>query len=241
MQEFTRSTRFPLLDLYRGIAVLLMMVFHFCWDWRYFGYLEYSLQSPFWVTFRGVILTLFLTAVGWSNYLAATMGQSPRRYMVNLGKLAVGAMLVSLGSWLMFPNNWIFFGILHFILIASLISRPLVRWPYLSAALGALLISLPQLVTQIDMTEWRRWLSDELGMPKHTLDYVAPLPWLGVVLLGSLFGKLEIHQINISLPKSVNWILLLGRYALPVYLAHQIILFLCVAIIHFGWQWIRSL
>ncbi|TPE54531.1 DUF1624 domain-containing protein [Maribrevibacterium harenarium] len=241
MQTSPRSARFPLLDFYRGTAVILMMVFHFCWDWRYFGYLEYSLQDPFWVTFRAIILTLFLTAVGWSNYLAVAMQQSLTRYLSNLGKLALGAGLVSLGSWLMFPNNWIFFGILHFILIAGLVGRSIAHLPVLSGALGILLISLPYILPQVDMSELRRWFSSALGMPRQTLDYVAPLPWLGVVLVGPLLGKLGVHHIHLPSTKAVTWVISLGRYALPIYLSHQVILFLLVALIHFGWQWVRGL
>ncbi|MBU2240237.1 MAG: DUF1624 domain-containing protein, partial [Gammaproteobacteria bacterium] len=54
---FDPSKRSAFLDVYRGTAVLLMMIFHFCWDLRNFGFMEFSIYDPFWVYFRSLILT----------------------------------------------------------------------------------------------------------------------------------------------------------------------------------------
>jgi uncharacterized membrane protein len=32
-----RPTRYPLLDLARGLALLAMAIYHFCWDLEFFG------------------------------------------------------------------------------------------------------------------------------------------------------------------------------------------------------------
>ena len=46
------------------------------------------------------------------------------------------ALLATLGSWILFPRTFIYFGMLHAIAVASVLANPFVRRPWLAAAIG---------------------------------------------------------------------------------------------------------
>ena len=55
--------RFDRLDALRGLAIVWMAVFHFCYDLNHFRLLQpvqRFLSDPFWTTQRTAIVTLFL-------------------------------------------------------------------------------------------------------------------------------------------------------------------------------------
>lgn len=219
--------RSAFLDVYRGTAVLLMIIFHFCWDLRNFGFVEFSIYDPFWVYFRSVILTIFLSAVGWSTYLVFTKKANPSFWKRDL-KLFIAAIAISLATYLAMPNQWIYFGILHFIFIASLINRPIAKYPIFSATIGATII------VAYHATDWLLFpnafstITQYVAIPERTLDIVFPFPWIGVVLIGPLLGYLHLHKL--PTPNNIIIVMLsfMGRYALPIYLLHQLVLFALV-------------
>lgn len=50
-------------------------------------------------------------------------------YLKSNFQLLVASILVSMGSYLTFPDKWIFFGVLHFILVSKFLLSPLVKYP----------------------------------------------------------------------------------------------------------------
>ena len=230
-----KQQRSLLLDAYRGSAVLLMIIFHFCWDLRNFGFVEYQLNDPFWVNFRSLILTLFFTALGWSAYLAQ---QSRQRLTTNTawyhgwrreGKLLLCALAISGVTFIAFPQQWIYFGILHFILLASLWLRPLLNYPVAASFIGSIIVLSYYHTDYLHFPNAFNFISGYINLPRSTLDIVFPFPWLGVVLFGPLFGYLKWQRCTISTHVFVRFLALLGRHALAIYLLHQLFLFALVA------------
>lgn len=224
------SQRSSSLDLYRGLAVLLMIIFHFCWDLREFDYIDYSLRDPFWVDFRSIIISLFMSALGWSSYLSCRNGYQWQSIFKRQFKLFLAAGGISLATYLAFPQNWIFFGILHFIFVASWLVLPVARKPWLSLFIGISILAAYFFFDSIRQFSLHTYLTGEFGFPKRTLDIVNLLPWMGVVFLGPMMGHLQLH--NIKVPRLLNSQLLafLGRHALPIYLCHQLLLYSLVAL-----------
>ena len=219
--------RLPALDLFRGGAVLLMLVYHFCFDLNYFGVISIRFQTdPFWLGLRSVIVGGFVLAVGASLALSTHNGLNPRRFLRRQIILGVSAGLVSLGTYLIFPLTWVVFGVLHFIFVARILSLPFLRLHHLNPAFGVLFLLVGLTVQHpVFNHPWLHWL----GMMTHkpfTEDYVPILPWFGVLLLGLYIGQ-SIHrhrpsmlQAPSSLPGSgiLSW---LGRHSLLIYLLHQ--------------------
>ncbi len=220
------ETRFPMVDVLRGIAVSMMFFYHFCFDLNYFSWIAVDFyQSLFWLGLRVVIVTLFLSLVGVSLVLANRNGVRPwRKSIPRLFQLLICAVLVSLASYLLFPKSVIFFGVLHFIFLASILGRCLVGLPDMALlVLGVVLLAFG-LVAQhpfFDQFAWQ-WV----GLMTHkpiTEDYVPMLPWFGVVLLGMTWARCGggFLCLNWSLRGSSKYLALIGRHSLLLYMLHQ--------------------
>ena len=182
--------RLLLIDALRGIAIAMMVAFHFCFDLSYFGLADFNFyEDSFWLNARTLILSSFLFLVGVSLVLATRSGLILTRYLRRLGYLLAAALLVSVATWWMFAERFVFFGVLHFIALASVLGLLFVRAGWLNLVLGVALI----LAANRYQSPWfdepgRRWI----GLMTHkppTEDYVPLLPWFGVVLLGIFAGR----------------------------------------------------
>jgi uncharacterized membrane protein len=214
--------RYPLPDLARGVAVMLMIAYHFCYDLVFFQFAQFDLQGhPFWLSSRALIVTLFVFMVGVSLRLAARSGSQPSRFLRRLAWLLLCAGLVTLGSWWLFPDRYIFFGVLHFIAVASVLGLALLRLDdRLKLALGIALIAIGNTL-QHDFFNQPAW--QWLGLMTHkpaTEDYVSLLPWLGVMLCGLWAGRRGWEQV-FKLPRWAVPMRWLGRHSLAVYMLHQ--------------------
>ena len=95
------STRFDRLDALRGLAIVWMAAFHFCFDLNYFGFIRQNFYAdPFWTVQRACIVTLFMACVGAGQAIASAQQQSWPRFWRRWAQIAGCAALVSFGSWL---------------------------------------------------------------------------------------------------------------------------------------------
>ncbi|MEA3243646.1 MAG: heparan-alpha-glucosaminide N-acetyltransferase [Pseudomonadota bacterium] len=221
------TSRLVLIDALRGCAIVLMVIYHLCFDLSYFGLASFDFyRDPFWLNLRTLILSLFLGLVGVSLVLASHSRLNVRRYLQRLILLVASAVLVSLSSWWMFGERFVFFGVLHFITIASVLGLLFVRagWFNLIAGVGVILFATQYQAAWFD-TAGRRWI----GLMTHkplTEDYVPLLPWFGVVLLGLFVGPYIMQWSKTRLQgttdaASIRWLALAGRHSLVIYLIHQ--------------------
>jgi len=115
----------------------LMVVYHFCFDLSYFGLADFNFyQDPFWLHSRTFILSMFLLLVGVSLVLAGGRKLDSRRYMRRLALLIASAVLISVATWWMFGERFVFFGVLHFIALASVLGLLFVRAGWVNLVLG---------------------------------------------------------------------------------------------------------
>lgn len=211
-------------DAVRGLAIVLMVIFHFCYDLRYFGYVDWNIPNgPNWRPFRYVILTLFISTVGVSLVLAHGKAIRWKHFAKRFVWLLVAALGISIMSLFVFPNSWIYFGILHFIALASAIGLIFLKMPIIACVVGASII-VGYWIGVLPVYWPFHYISEVL--PANTEDYAPIFPWLGVALLAiGLAGLVPIKKIDIPPLKSATWLAFLGRHGLIIYVAHQPILF----------------
>jgi len=225
----TDRHRFDRLDALRAVAIVWMAVFHFCFDLNHFGFTRQDFRAdPFWTLQRTAIVSLFLFCVGIGQAVAIDQGQRWPRFWRRWAQIAGCALLVSLGSYWMFPRSFISFGVLHAIALLLIVLRLTAgagRWLW---PLGAAALALPQSIQHpwFD-TRWTNWI----GLVTHkpvTEDYVPLLPWLGVAWWGLAAGQWLLAQrrgwLSGALPRALHPLALLGRWSLSFYMLHQPVL-----------------
>jgi len=221
--------RLVVIDALRGVAILLMVVYHFCFDLSYFGLAEFNFyQDPFWLHARTFILSMFLLLVGVSLVLASGRKLDTRRYLKRLGLLVASAVLITVSTWWMFGERFIFFGVLHFIALASVLGLLFVRarWVNLVVGIAIILFAYRYQFSWFDTPGWR-WVGLMTHKPQ-TEDYVPLLPWFGVVLLGLYSGPflatLAQRQQRAGKSGFIRLLAFGGRHSLIIYLLHQPVL-----------------
>ena len=222
--------RIALVDALRGAALIGMIGYHLSWDLGYFRFIDGAIPlSPPFKAYANVVASTFLVLVGISLVLAREAGSGPSQALRRLSIIALAAAAVSLVTWYVFPENFIFFGILHCIVVSSVLATPFVRAPSWLAALAVMAcIALPALVASPAFDPPYFWWLGLGTRAPATFDYRPLFPWLGAVLAGVVVAKTVLAAAGKSpwlgwSPKSRPGKVLAwgGRHSLAIYLVHQ--------------------
>lgn len=215
-------------DALRGVAILAMIAYHFCFDLRFYRVVAWDFeQGPFWLVARTLIAGTFLMVAGVGLVLADRAGSPPAHFWKRFGIIAACALAVSVGSYVVFPQTFIYFGVLHCIAIASVLAWPLVRHPVLALVAGLCVIAAGLLFSD---TAFNDRLMSSIGFMTYkppTEDYVPLFPWAGAMLIGIGVGHTLVRtQFRPLAPLAAapRWLGRLGRHSLFVYMVHQPIL-----------------
>lgn len=237
-----KSGRFWEVDAARGVAILMMVVYHLAYDLDTFGGYPIDATSGLWAYFADATASAFLSLVGVSlaiSYARATTSQPGRnlfgKYLLR-GLRILGYALVLTAVSLLLGMGVIAFGILHVIAFSIVLAYPLLGFRWLNLALGLALVAAGALMMSADVSSQSPWLlplgvvPENLAMP----DYRPLLPWFGVVLLGLFAGNMvygagKRPPVPESAPPPARPLVPLGRNSLFVYLIHQPILVVLLA------------
>jgi len=220
------------IDIFRGSAIVLMIIFHIAYDLQYFNYLNLHITTePFWKNFRLIIVNMFLVTVGMSLALAHRDSIHWAAVRKRTFQLALASLLVSVSTYMIFPHSWVYFGILHFILLASLLALPFIHRPWLSLALSVIIL-IAYFHFGLRTQPLFDLLAIPLGLPlKRTVDLVQIIPWISTVLIGisivgfNLHHKLFDTKLFNAESKCQRSLVFMGKHALIIYLIHQPLLF----------------
>ncbi len=219
--------RFAGLDIARGLAVLAMFAFHFVWDLGYFGYIDASIPYSRGVKFFGhAIAFAFLFIAGVSLVLAHDNHPQWRPFWRRFAIIVGAAALVSAGTYVAFPKSFVFFGILHCIAAASLLSAPFLFLPWQASLAAAALAGVaPFIASNSFFDTWPWWWTGLSTFEPATNDYRPLLPWLGAMLLGVAATQALRERSLISYGSDKQRgsapLVWLGRHSLALYLIHQ--------------------
>jgi uncharacterized membrane protein len=237
--ELPGAVRYERLDALRGLAMVWMTAYHFAFDLNHFKYITQNFYTdPVWTWQRSAIVSLFLFCAGASQAVAMHQGQSWPRFWRRWAQIAACALLVSLGSYFMFPQSWIYFGVLHGIAAMLVLLRLLAplgqRLWWVGAAAFALWFWGPGVLLWCAGEEFAPLLNSKplnwLGLITRkpiTEDYVPILPWLGVVCWGFVAAQwLLAHkpQTLTGSAAAARPLTLLGQWSLSYYMLHQPVL-----------------
>jgi uncharacterized membrane protein len=225
----TTSPRLDAVDVARGIAIVAMVVFHFAWDLAYLGFYGVDVtRDPGWLLFQRAILSSFMLLVGCGLVLGHGAGMRWPAFGRRLAVIAAAAGLVTLGTWLSFPDTFVYFGVLHAIALFSPMALPfLFRPAWAAAAAGAAVIAAAALVHHpLFMAKPLSWIGFWPESPPVN-DLVPVFPWFGPVLLGIagthwlMAGGVWSRIAGWRARGAMRALAAAGRWSLLIYLVHQ--------------------
>ena len=226
------SNRIDAIDIARGVALLAMAIYHFTWDLEFFGYAEPGLTAVGgWKLFARAIASSFLFLVGVGLYLGHRKEIRWRPFARRLAMIVAAALAITVVTYFATPDNFIFFGILHQIALASVLGLAFLRLPavvILAAAAAVIAGSYYLTSPAFDHPIWW-WTGLSADRPRSS-DYVPLFPWFGAVLAGigcakiadgaGVFGRMRGKLYG-------GWstpFIFAGRHSLATYLIHQPVL-----------------
>lgn len=222
-------TRHGEIDVLRAFAIVLMVIFHLVYDLKQFAGVSIDYQSPFWFTIGKASALLFMFVSGLSS------GFSSAPFRRGLKVLAYG-MLITVVTYLFMKDEYVRFGILHFLGVTMILSPLLLRlssWTIWGVAGSSVVLGF-WFKGQVLKTS----LLLPLGLMYNgfgSIDYYPLFPYLAVSILGILaYRHFYAQRTEPLFPLHLNsqltkW---LSRNSLGIYLLHQPIILLIIFLIN---------
>jgi uncharacterized membrane protein len=237
------SGRYQEVDLFRGIAVVMMIVFHTVFDLTYFGIAGFDVTGGFWNIIGTATASLFLGIVGISLTLSderAKRTLDTRHRFLKVLRRGAGifclGLLVTLATWLYLKEGCIIFGILHLIGVSVIIGWFFLRLRWWNIPLGLAWIAAGVLFFPQAGPLSLLWLGIHPGN-FASVDYTPLFPWFGVVLLGIGMGAVlypgGTRRFGLPSFSSVPFrpLTFLGQRSLIIYLVHQPVLLVVIQVV----------
>lgn len=233
----TVQNRITLLDEIRGMAVILMVLYHALFDLANIYFLPFAakIMSAL-LPYDFVLGMIFITVSGISSQFS--------RSNIKRGlKLLPIALAITLITYFFMYDMRIMFGILHFLSFAMIYFGLTEKLHNKIPAFWGLVFSALMAVFtwQIYMRKFAFFFTlpaflyetnalFPLGMYSasfYSSDYFPVFPWIFVFLFGTYLGKLmKTHRLPLFMYKTHSRVLsYIGKHSLVIYVAHQPIIY----------------
>ena len=234
------APRYGMIDAVRGFAAVNMIVFHLLYDL----FCVYSLRPDFGTHTPELV---WEQCIGITFILVSGISLNfSRRGYRRGGIVLLGGLLITLLTLIFIPSELIWFGVLHFlgcaILITFTLRKALDRIDPAAGALASLLLfavlyGLPYgflgffeaQVVSLPAALYRSPYLAFLGLPPQSFfsaDYFPLLPWLFLFLFGYFLWRIiAARGWDRHLTRSIPGLSFIGRHSFVIYLLHQPVLF----------------
>lgn len=217
------------IDVLRAVAIVLMVLFHFVYDLKEFAGVNIDYRSPLWFFIGKASALLFIFISG----LSSGFSKSPVRRGL---KVLFYGMVITVVTYLFMKDEYVRFGILHFLGVSMILSPLLVRLSSLT------LWGLAGSSTVLGFWFKEQVLNTSLMLPFGlmydgfaSMDYYPLFPYLAVTILGVLAYRYFYAERTEPLfpfqqdSAGIQW---LSRNSLGIYLIHQPILLVMIFLIN---------
>ncbi len=237
----THSKRFYEIDVWRSFAIIGMVVFHIYYGLDFFNFVDYEMSAGLWDFFGDIIRWSFLVLVGigmqlsYQRYLLK--GKSQVEYIVNTVKRGILVLLcaamISIGSYMVLPSVYIYFGVLHLIGTSIIFLAPLVRFPKAVALMGLVIVLLQTYIHSLTTSTKFLVIFGLYDENFASLDYFPIIPWMAVPAFGIFLGSIMFkkYQRNYPFPERLfenrlgSMLVWIGKNSLLIYILHIPVLY----------------
>lgn len=224
----SRSGRLHGLDFTRGVACLSMPIYHTVYNLYVVGLIDSRWTSHlFWQIYQHLGLGTFVLVSGMAFTLSTKNRINWARLLKRVAKLALVAGLISLATYVVMPERFVRFGVLHFftltIVIAPLL-RPVKQWLVFP---GLLIIATGIVVTKAGLyPEPWLYITGLMSDRPSSMDYIPLVPWFGVFLVGmGVAHYLPSRPAGTVAKQWMTPVIWLGKHSLPFYVIHQLVVY----------------
>lgn len=226
---YKSGTRIWELDFLRGIALMMMVYFHFIYDLRelYDYPVNYTNGLNFYIGRVSAILFMLLSGIS-----SSFSKSNAKRGLKVLG----AAMLITISTHLYDLEYGIKFGILHFLGVSMLLAPIFIKLnKYVLIWLGAGILLLGGFVSKINTSVNYLFPLGITDSSFASSDYYPLVPWFGVFLIGLALGKFlyKDKRSVFSFDLNDNGINMAGRYTLLIYLFHQPLIIIILTLLQY--------
>ncbi|MDW7730869.1 MAG: heparan-alpha-glucosaminide N-acetyltransferase [Methanolobus sp.] len=228
--------RFWEVDVFRGIAIILMVIYHIFFDLYFLGFDTPDIRGGFLLIIGRSAAIVFIFLVGVSltlSYSRARLSSGEKwnlfpKYLKRGLIIFSWGLVITIVTGLFLERGMIVFGILHLIGVSIILAYPFLKYRETPLILGffIILVGFFMEYAYVDFP-WLLWIGlKPFGF--YTYDYFPLIPWFGFVLLGIFTGNVlyKDYQRQFGIcdceDRPVVRVLdLLGRHSLFIYLVHQ--------------------
>ncbi|MDD1651602.1 MAG: DUF1624 domain-containing protein [Methanomicrobiales archaeon] len=228
----SRGYRFPEIDLARGLAIAMMVVYHTLFALVFAGVAEIPVLTGFWKVFQLTIAALFLGIAGVSLSVSASRAAKyldrkalTRKFLWRGAGLIAAGMAITAVTLLIVPDAPVIFGVLSCLGVSLILSPlffrirnllPLAGWVVILVGVIAFPLRGPALLLPLGV----------YPQGFSSLDWVPLFPWMGVVMLGIAAGDtlypggertFRAPAWLQGMPRAALWP---GRHSLLLYFVH---------------------
>lgn len=242
--------RFLEIDLAKGIAVTLMVIFHFFFLSRYMNIYPYIINRGLLYYFAKIAHYIFIFMVGINlaitnqKYRDKTKLQRFNKQFKRGIFLLGGGMIISIVSYIAFGDLYVKFGILHFLGVSIILSQIFIDSDILlgTTAISVLLLYyiLQLMPNSMFYTCWNYpmlcFISGIKNVKYSSLDHFSIIPYFSIICFGIIIGNniykdgksrnmkmLNKIDNNNTFIRSIG---VLGKYSLQIYFVHILVIYL---------------
>ncbi|AKB56406.1 hypothetical protein A9239_03275 [Methanosarcina sp. A14] len=232
------ADRFWEIDCLRGLAVLLMLFYHYLYDLDFFKLVDVQIRSGF-ILYAGrfsALLFILISGVALSishsralnKESAGNISENFSKYLKRGIKLYLMGLLLTGITWIFLPEEYIVFGILHFFGVSAILVYPFLRYGkenlFFSLFFGLIGLHIKNITFGFSSLLWLGFTPENFS----TLDYFPVFPWFGVLLAGVFLGNFLYsggkRQFELPYTEKNPLIRLFsrtGQHSLLIYFIHQ--------------------
>jgi len=233
------------IDFFRGIALFLMIIYHSLYILYFFNKISFDTSSIILNAFGSLIRTSFLLLVGISLALSKQKGANKlAKYYKKQMKRALlvfgCGMIITVFSYILFPQKYILFGILHLIGVGVLFGMFFAEKKWKVLLMGLLFVLISKYIHNISFDSLIGFIFGFKVMNAESLDYFPIFPWLGVIFIGIFLGNVLFNNYSRIYAPFLpdNWFITqiarAGRNSFFIYMIHVpivILIFILLGVI----------
>jgi len=215
------------IDFLRFLAIVLMVIYHLGYDIQYFLVKNINFEGQVWTIIGKTSGFLFIFVAGISSGFSRNSFKRGK-------KVFLAGMLVTLATFIFIRNEYVRFGILHFLGICMMLYPLLNRLTSSTLALFAIVSAyLGYIFKKITV---KTFLLLPLGIYYNgfvSIDYYPLFPYLAYFLLGIIVYKnfYSKGKMALNVKKEFKIIEYINQNSLLIYLLHQPILLAIIYLI----------